>query len=91
MRLAFARCSFEKTLRQADEKIAAVDAGMDLRPVTTSHIQTHLNDFGLEKEFGTYGKIKGLSGGQKVSERSERALWKTSILAMNQQVRNGYP
>ncbi|GMH74786.1 hypothetical protein TrST_g5925 [Triparma strigata] len=66
---------FEKTVRQADEKIAAVDAGLDLRPVTTSEIQKHLDDFGLAQEFGTFGKIKGLSGGQKVKLVLAAAMW----------------
>ncbi len=50
-------------------------AGLDLRPVTTSEIQTHLDDFGLAQEFGTYGKIRGLSGGQKVKLVLAAALW----------------
>lgn len=65
----------EKHLKQADEKIAAVEAGLDLRPVTTSEIQRHLDNFGLAQEFGTYGKIKGLSGGQKVKLVLAAAMW----------------
>lgn len=57
---------FEHLLKQTDEKIASKEAGLDLRPVTTSEIQKHLDGFGLPQEFGTYGKIRGLSGGQKV-------------------------
>merc|ERR1711957_668882 len=57
---------FEKLLKQTDEKIAAKEAGLDIRPVTLTEVQKHLDDFGLAKEFGTYGKIRGLSGGQKV-------------------------
>jgi elongation factor 3 len=66
---------FEKLLKQADEKIAAREAGLDLRPVTTSEIQKHLDDFGLAQEFGTYGKIRGLSGGQKVKLVLAAAMW----------------
>jgi len=62
-------------LRQADEKIASKEAGLDLRPCTTTEIQRHLDDFGLEKEFGTYGKIRGLSGGQKVKLVLAAAMW----------------
>jgi len=65
----------EMHVKQADERIAAVEAGLDLRPITTSEIQKHLNDFGLEKEFGTYGKVKGLSGGQKVKLVLAAAMW----------------
>jgi elongation factor 3 len=66
---------FEKLLKQTDEKIAAKDAGLDLRPTTTTEIQKHLDDFGLEQEFGTYGKIRGLSGGQKVKLVLAAAMW----------------
>jgi len=65
----------EKWLKQTDEKIAAKEAGLDLRPTTTTEIQKHLNDFGLEQEFGTYGKIRGLSGGQKVKLVLAAAMW----------------
>ncbi|GAB5037721.1 elongation factor, partial [Nannochloropsis oceanica] len=38
-------------------------------------IQKHLDDFGLEQDFGTYGKIGGLSGGQKVKLVLAAAMW----------------
>jgi elongation factor 3 len=38
-------------------------------------VQTHLDDFNLSKEFGTYGRIKGLSGGQKVKLVLAAAFW----------------
>jgi elongation factor 3 len=66
---------FQHLLKQTDEKIAAKEAGLDLRPVTTSEIQSHLNGFGLPQEFGTYGKIRGLSGGQKVKLVLAAAFW----------------
>jgi elongation factor 3 len=66
---------FQHLLKQTDEKIAAKEAGLDLRPVTTSEIQSHLDGFGLPQEFGTYGKIKGLSGGQKVKLVLSAAFW----------------
>eukprot|EP00581_Thalassiosira_minuscula_P028945 CAMPEP_0183757706 /NCGR_PEP_ID=MMETSP0739-20130205/5942_1 /TAXON_ID=385413 /ORGANISM="Thalassiosira miniscula, Strain CCMP1093" /LENGTH=746 /DNA_ID=CAMNT_0025995207 /DNA_START=18 /DNA_END=2258 /DNA_ORIENTATION=+ len=66
---------FKHLLRQTDEKIASKEAGLDLRPCTTSEIQTHLDDFGLAQEFGTYGKIRGLSGGQKVKLVLAAAMW----------------
>lgn len=70
---------FKHLLRQTDEKIAAKEAGLDLRPVTTSEIQRHLDDFGLAQEFGTYGKIRGLSGGQKVKLVLAAAMWNVRI------------
>lgn len=66
---------FQHLLKQTDEKIAAKEAGLDLRPVTTSEIQKHLDAFGLPQEFGTYGKIRGLSGGQKVKLVLAAAFW----------------
>eukprot|EP00558_Chaetoceros_sp_UNC1202_P010198 CAMPEP_0197245754 /NCGR_PEP_ID=MMETSP1429-20130617/10439_1 /TAXON_ID=49237 /ORGANISM="Chaetoceros sp., Strain UNC1202" /LENGTH=313 /DNA_ID=CAMNT_0042706303 /DNA_START=117 /DNA_END=1058 /DNA_ORIENTATION=+ len=66
---------FERLLKQTDEKIAAKEAGLDLRPITTTEIQKHLDDFGLTQEFGTYGKIRGLSGGQKVKLVLAAAMW----------------
>jgi ABC-type multidrug transport system ATPase subunit len=48
---------------------------LDLRPVTTTEIQKHLDGFGLPQEFGTYGKIRGLSGGQKVKLVLAAAFW----------------
>jgi len=66
---------FEKLLKQSDAKIAAKEAGMDIRPITTSEIQQHFDNFGLIQEYGTYGKIKGLSGGQKVKLVLAAAMW----------------
>lgn len=56
-----------KLVQQADARMAALAAGTDNRPVTTREIQAHLDDFALAKEFSVYGKIGGLSGGQKVT------------------------
>ena len=66
---------FAQLLKQTDEKIAAKEAGLDIRPVTISEIQKHLDNFGLKSEFGTYGKIRGLSGGQKVKLVLAAAMW----------------
>jgi len=62
-------------IKQTDEKIASKEAGLDLRPVTITEVQKHLDNFGLAQEFGTYGKIRGLSGGQKVKLVLAAALW----------------
>lgn len=66
---------FAQLLKQTDEKIAAKEAGLDIRPITVTEIQKHLDDFGLAQEFGTYGKIRGLSGGQKVKLVLAAAMW----------------
>ncbi|KAH8073221.1 ATPase [Aureococcus anophagefferens] len=59
---------FFKLMKAIDDKIAA-EAG-NVKPLTTNCIQKHLDDFGLHEEFGTYGKMKNLSGGQKVNRRT---------------------
>jgi len=61
--------------KQIDEKVAAEAAGVDLRNNTTTEVQAHLDDFNLAQEFGTYGRIKGLSGGQKVKLVLAAAFW----------------
>lgn len=71
---------FKHLLKQTDEKIASKEAGLDLRPVTVTEVQKHLDDFGLEQEFGTYGKVRGLSGGQKVKLVLAAAMWQNPHL-----------
>ncbi|KAI9916098.1 hypothetical protein PsorP6_007310 [Peronosclerospora sorghi] len=58
-----------------DLRQATLAAGLDLRPLTTKEIQRHLDDFALPAEFGTHGKIRGLSGGQKVKLVLAAAMW----------------
>ena len=66
-------CGFFKMMKAVDDKIAA-EAG-NVKPLTTSCIQKHLDDFGLAEEFGTYGKMKNLSGGQKVKCVIGASMW----------------
>jgi len=66
---------FGSLCRQVDEKVAADAAGVSLKTTTTTEIQAHLDDFNLAQEFGTYGRIKGLSGGQKVKLVLAAAMW----------------
>ncbi|KAH8055341.1 ATPase [Aureococcus anophagefferens] len=61
---------FFKLMKAIDDKIAA-EAG-NVKPLTTGCIQKHLDDFGLMEEFGTYGKMKNLSGGQKPTNYLDR-------------------
>ena len=64
---------FFKLMKQVDDKIAA-EAG-NVKPLTTTCIQKHLDNFGLHEEFGTYGKMKNLSGGQKVKCVIGASMW----------------
>lgn len=65
----------EKLVQICDAKTAAMAAGLDLRPLLTAEIQGHLNEFNLEAEFGTFGTIRRLSGGQKVKLVLAAAMW----------------
>ncbi|EQC40041.1 hypothetical protein SDRG_02697 [Saprolegnia diclina VS20] len=64
-----------KMAEMEDIRQATLASGMDLRPTTTKEVQKHLDDFNLNAEFGTHGKIRGLSGGQKVKLVIAAAMW----------------
>ncbi|KAH8094326.1 ATPase [Aureococcus anophagefferens] len=68
---------FFKLMKAIDDKIAA-EAG-NVKPLTTGCIQKHLDDFGLMEEFGTYGKMKNLSGGQKVNRRTTSTATRSAL------------
>eukprot|EP00270_Netrium_digitus_P002375 TRINITY_DN126_c0_g1_i4.p1 TRINITY_DN126_c0_g1~~TRINITY_DN126_c0_g1_i4.p1 ORF type:complete len:795 (-),score=302.14 TRINITY_DN126_c0_g1_i4:217-2286(-) len=65
---------FVKLVNDIDAKEAARQ-GLFTRPLTTAAVQKHLEDFGLEAEFGTHSRIRGLSGGQKVKLVLAAAMW----------------
>ena len=65
----------KKLVEQCDAKIAAAAAGLDLRPLVVAEIQSHLDDFNLDAEYGTHGSIRRLSGGQKVKLVLAAAMW----------------
>ena len=65
---------FEKYMNRIDEREAA-RAGLYARPLTQANVEKHLIDFGLDAEFGTHNRIKGLSGGQKVKLVLGSAMW----------------
>ena len=52
---------FEKLVNELDVKEAA-RLGMHTRPLTTAQVQQHLQDLGIDPEFGTHSHIRGLSG-----------------------------
>ena len=64
-----------KLMLQTDAKIAAMAAGLDVRPLLIREIQGHLDEFNLESEFGTHSCIRRLSGGQKVKLVLAAAMW----------------
>jgi len=65
---------FEKLIKNVDEKIAA-RAGLYQRPLTQANVEKHLEDVGLDKEFGTHYRMKSLSGGQKVKVVIAASMW----------------
>mmetsp|Transcript_44678 Transcript_44678/g.82757 ORF Transcript_44678/g.82757 Transcript_44678/m.82757 type:complete len:636 (-) Transcript_44678:248-2155(-) len=64
-----------KMITAMDEKLAMMNSIVAQRQLTTGGIQSHLDRYGLEAEFGTYGKIRGLSGGQKVKVVMGSSMW----------------
>ena len=69
------RTGFAEEVLKFDMLVASRAAGIDLINVTVSELQAHLDEFGLPQEFGTYGKVRGLSGGQKVKLVLAAAMW----------------
>lgn len=65
---------FTKMVNEIDAKEAA-RLGLQTRPLTTAVIQKHLEDVGIEPEFGTHSRMRGLSGGQKVKVVIAAAMW----------------
>lgn len=65
---------FEKLIQIADDREAA-RANLQAKPCTTGVIQTHFEDFGLDPEFSTHNRMRGLSGGQKVKVVLGAAMW----------------
>mmetsp|Transcript_42171 Transcript_42171/g.51207 ORF Transcript_42171/g.51207 Transcript_42171/m.51207 type:complete len:241 (+) Transcript_42171:108-830(+) len=78
------KCGFMKMLQRVDEREAA-RAGLYARPLTQKNIEKHLEDFGLDAEFGTHNRILGLSGGQKVKVVLAAAMWlQPHVLVMDE-------
>jgi elongation factor 3 len=65
---------FEKWMMMVDQKIAA-RAGMYVRALTTANVEKHLEDVGLDREYGTHFRMNALSGGQKVKVVIGAAMW----------------
>merc|ERR1712150_116955 len=57
-----------------NEKIAAAE-GLYRRALTVKNVEEHLEDVGLDHEFGTHNRIKALSGGQKVKVVLAASMW----------------
>lgn len=68
------KMGFEKHCMSTDQKIA-MKSGMYIRPLTTNNVEKHLEDVGLDREFGTHYRMNALSGGQKVKVVIGAAMW----------------
>jgi len=64
---------FSKKIAECDSQEAA-KLGLN-RPLTAKEIEKHLVEVGLEAEFATHSRIRGLSGGQKVKLVIGAAMW----------------
>eukprot|EP00475_Leptophrys_vorax_P006214 TRINITY_DN13820_c0_g1_i1.p2 TRINITY_DN13820_c0_g1~~TRINITY_DN13820_c0_g1_i1.p2 ORF type:complete len:1107 (-),score=191.67 TRINITY_DN13820_c0_g1_i1:331-3234(-) len=73
-RNALEEMGFVKLVNEIDAKEAAAQ-GLIQRPLTIAAVQKHMEQFGLESEFGTHSRIRGLSGGQKVKLVLAAAMW----------------
>lgn len=65
---------FQQLLNQVDAKDAASN-GLIGKPLTAKNVEDHMAKLGLDPEFTTHSRIRGLSGGQKVKLVVGAALW----------------
>ncbi len=68
------RNGWGKACKAIDARIAQT-AGLFVRPLTSTTVEQHFSDCGLEAEFATHYRIGALSGGQKVKVVLAAALW----------------
>merc|ERR1712024_201340 len=68
------KLGWEKAMKAVDLKIAQ-RAGLYVRPLSTKNVEEHLEDIGLNREFGTHYRMSALSGGQKVKVVIAAAMW----------------
>merc|ERR1712106_387943 len=68
------KMGWDKAMKAVDMKIAQ-RAGLYVRPLSTKNVEKHLEDCGLDREFGTHYRMSALSGGQKVKVVIAAAMW----------------
>lgn len=68
------KMGWDKAMKAVDMKIAQ-RAGLYVRPLSTKNVEQHLEDCGLDREFGTHYRLSALSGGQKVKVVLAAAMW----------------
>jgi elongation factor 3 len=68
------KIGFKKHCKLVDEKVTMRE-GAYKRPLTQVNVEKHLEDVGLDREFGTHHRMSALSGGQKVKVVLAASLW----------------
>ena len=73
-----------KLVRDYDERLKAMQSGMEVRPLSAAEITAHLAAFGIGEELAQ-SKIRGFSGGQKSRLVMAAAMWnKPHLLALDE-------
>lgn len=65
---------WQKAIKAVDEKVAS-RASANTMPLTSSNVEKHLENVGLNREFATHCRLGALSGGQKVKVALAASLW----------------
>ena len=68
------KLGFTKWVMMIDQKIASRQ-GMYVRALTQANVEKHLEDCGLDREYGSHFRMNALSGGQKVKVVIGAAMW----------------
>merc|ERR1712113_1355445 len=68
------KMGWDRAIKAVDLKIAQ-RAGLYIRPLSTKNVEEHLEDCGLDREFGSHYRMSALSGGQKVKVVLAAAMW----------------
>merc|ERR1712087_326575 len=68
------KMGWDKAMKAVDLKIAQ-RSGLYVRPLSAKNVEQHLEDCGLDREFGTHYRMSALSGGQKVKVVLAAAMW----------------
>lgn len=73
-----------KLVKDYDEKLKALQSGMEVRPLTAAEVKAHLQDFGIGEELAL-SRIRGFSGGQRSRLVLAAALWsRPHLLALDE-------
>merc|ERR1712183_892977 len=68
------KMGWDKAMKAVDLKMAQ-RAGLYVRTLSVKNVEQHLEQCGLNREFGTHYRMSALSGGQKVKVVMGAAMW----------------